>query len=229
MTRAALRFAAVFVFALGTSACSTLDSAYNDVLGDDTSTPAADQNGFPPDAAPPRPRPTLQHRRLRSGQRARQAERHDVSRRAEGCRRFARRRSRARQLQRGRSARRHRAGGRAARTRRRYDDRGRRDAAAARARRAAFGQRYDARRSGIRASTGRSRTGSGGGGTDGGGSTATVLVGWRRRARTGACHSRGLRSHRTAARRPAGGTGYGLCGRRPRCLADHGVGRATRL
>jgi len=51
MTRAALRFAAVFVFALGTSACSTIDSAYNDVLGDDT--PATDQNGFPPDTAGP--------------------------------------------------------------------------------------------------------------------------------------------------------------------------------
>ena len=55
MTRAALRFAAVFVFAMGTSACSTLDSAYNDVLGDDTpaGSPATDQNGFPPDTAPP--------------------------------------------------------------------------------------------------------------------------------------------------------------------------------
>ncbi|MEI9992914.1 MAG: OmpA family protein [Rhizomicrobium sp.] len=43
------------MFALGTSACSTLDSAYNDVVGDDTpaSAPAADQNGYPPDAAPP--------------------------------------------------------------------------------------------------------------------------------------------------------------------------------
>ncbi|MEJ0025742.1 MAG: OmpA family protein [Rhizomicrobium sp.] len=52
MTRAALRFAAVFVFALGTSACSTLNSAYDDVVGGDASAPA-DQNGFPPDATPP--------------------------------------------------------------------------------------------------------------------------------------------------------------------------------
>lgn len=48
MTRTALRLAAVLAFALSTSACSTID----DILGDDT--PATvDQNGFPPDAAPP--------------------------------------------------------------------------------------------------------------------------------------------------------------------------------
>src|SRR6185437_10655447 len=52
MTRTALRIAAVIAFALGASACSTLDSAYNDVMGDDTPAAApADQNGFP--AAPP--------------------------------------------------------------------------------------------------------------------------------------------------------------------------------
>jgi len=54
MTRTALRIAAVIAFALGASACSTLDSAYNDVMGDDTPAAApADQNGFP--AAPPPP------------------------------------------------------------------------------------------------------------------------------------------------------------------------------
>jgi outer membrane protein OmpA-like peptidoglycan-associated protein len=54
MTRTALRLAAVIVFAMSASACSTLDSAYNDVMGDDTpaASPSTDQNGFP-DAPPP--------------------------------------------------------------------------------------------------------------------------------------------------------------------------------
>ena len=43
----------MFVFALGTSACSTLDSAYDDILGDDTPAAPADASGFPPDTAPP--------------------------------------------------------------------------------------------------------------------------------------------------------------------------------
>jgi outer membrane protein OmpA-like peptidoglycan-associated protein len=51
MTRTGLRFAAVLVFALGTSACSTID----DMIGDDGATPPADNNGFPPDSAPPPP------------------------------------------------------------------------------------------------------------------------------------------------------------------------------
>ncbi len=51
MTRSLLRFAAVLAFALGTSACSTLDSAYDDVVGSDTAAPPADANGFPPDTA----------------------------------------------------------------------------------------------------------------------------------------------------------------------------------
>ncbi|HXC55691.1 MAG TPA: OmpA family protein [Rhizomicrobium sp.] len=54
MTRTLVRLTAVLVFALGTSACSTLDSAYNDVLGDDTpAAPTADSSGFPADTAPP--------------------------------------------------------------------------------------------------------------------------------------------------------------------------------
>jgi len=52
MTRTAMRVAAVLLFALGTSACSTLDSAYDDVLGNDTPAQQADSNGFPPDQAP---------------------------------------------------------------------------------------------------------------------------------------------------------------------------------
>ena len=50
--RSLLRFAAVLAFALGTSACSTIDSAYDDVIGSDTAAPPADANGFPPDTAP---------------------------------------------------------------------------------------------------------------------------------------------------------------------------------
>jgi len=54
MTKSVMRLAAVLVFALGTSACSTIDSAISDVVGDDTpSGPVADANGFPPDTAPP--------------------------------------------------------------------------------------------------------------------------------------------------------------------------------
>src|SRR5258707_7279076 len=51
MTRTALRLAAVLLFALGTSACSTLDSAYDDVFGDAPAS-TADNNGFPADQAP---------------------------------------------------------------------------------------------------------------------------------------------------------------------------------
>jgi outer membrane protein OmpA-like peptidoglycan-associated protein len=51
MTRTALRLAAVLIFALGTGACSTLDLAYDDVLGSGDK-PAADANGFPPDQPP---------------------------------------------------------------------------------------------------------------------------------------------------------------------------------
>ncbi len=53
MTKSVMRLAAVLVFALSTSACSTIDSAISDVVGDDTPAPAADPNGFPPDTAPP--------------------------------------------------------------------------------------------------------------------------------------------------------------------------------
>lgn len=55
MTKTMVRLAAVLAFALCTSACSTLDSAYSDVMGDDTpaATPATDANGFPTDTATP--------------------------------------------------------------------------------------------------------------------------------------------------------------------------------
>ncbi|MBL6852907.1 MAG: OmpA family protein [Alphaproteobacteria bacterium] len=55
MTKSVMRLAAVLVFALGTSACSTVDSAISDVVGDDTPSSSAptDANGFPVDTAPP--------------------------------------------------------------------------------------------------------------------------------------------------------------------------------
>jgi outer membrane protein OmpA-like peptidoglycan-associated protein len=52
MTKTLVRLTAVLVFALCTSACSTID----DLISDDapaTTTPTADSGGFPPDAAPP--------------------------------------------------------------------------------------------------------------------------------------------------------------------------------
>jgi len=52
MTKSMMRLAAVLVFALGTSACSTIDSAISDVVGDDTPSASTDPNGFPPDTAP---------------------------------------------------------------------------------------------------------------------------------------------------------------------------------
>ena len=52
MTRTALRLAAVLAFALSTSACSTIDSAYDDVMGPSAPETTADSSGFPPDAAP---------------------------------------------------------------------------------------------------------------------------------------------------------------------------------
>jgi outer membrane protein OmpA-like peptidoglycan-associated protein len=50
MTKTLVRLAAVMVFALSTSACSTID----DMLGEDTpaATPTTDSNGFPTDAPP---------------------------------------------------------------------------------------------------------------------------------------------------------------------------------
>src|ERR1700761_9421304 len=56
MTKSVMRLAAVVVFALSTSACSTIDSAISGVVGDDTpaASPNTDANGFPTgDATPP--------------------------------------------------------------------------------------------------------------------------------------------------------------------------------
>jgi outer membrane protein OmpA-like peptidoglycan-associated protein len=55
MNKSVMRLAAVLVFALSTSACSTIDSAISDVTGDDTPSASAptDANGFPADTAPP--------------------------------------------------------------------------------------------------------------------------------------------------------------------------------
>ena len=47
-----VRLAAVLTFALGTSACSTLDSAYDDVMGSSPPATTAEANGFPADTPP---------------------------------------------------------------------------------------------------------------------------------------------------------------------------------
>ncbi|MEJ1969994.1 MAG: OmpA family protein [Rhizomicrobium sp.] len=53
MTTTVMRLAAVLVFALGTSACSTIDSTIDDVMGDAPAPPpATDANGYPVDSAP---------------------------------------------------------------------------------------------------------------------------------------------------------------------------------